>query len=305
MKQLRTRFRSAHVEGKAELSRGSAGSRGPRPRIAESFLYGALRLAAITAVLLAASLVMLIAHLLKGMMTVYLILPPDRMRAQSPLLRLWIGSMLRAVVKGGLQSQRRVHFVLDEAASLGHMDVLDDAVDKFRGYGVRLLFLYQSLGQLRTCFPEGQEQTLLSNVTQVYFGVNDQQTAEYVSSRLGETTIITESGGANQGTSRQHDVADKGPTHSRGSSQNWQYMGRRLLKPEEVTALPERVAITFTPGTPPLATRLVRYYEKDFKRLDGIGPVRTALRIACLFLWVVFFAVMVAAMALNQGIQSG
>jgi len=31
-----------------------------------------------------------------------------------------------------------VHFVLDEAASLGRMDALDDAVDKYRGYGVRL-----------------------------------------------------------------------------------------------------------------------------------------------------------------------
>lgn len=43
------------------------------------------------------------AGLRKGKMTVYLILPPDHMRAQSPLLRLWIGSLMRAVVKGGLQ----------------------------------------------------------------------------------------------------------------------------------------------------------------------------------------------------------
>jgi type IV secretion system protein VirD4 len=243
------------------------------------------------------------ADLLKGKMTVYLIIPPDRMRAQSPLLRLWVGSMLRAVVKGGLQSGRRVHFVLDEAASLGHMDVLDDAVDKLRGYGVRLLFLYQSLGQLRRCFPEGQDQTLLSNVTQVYFGVNDQQTAEYVSARLGETTIITESGGVNRSVSRQHDAMDKGPTHSRGSNQNWQYMGRKLLKAEEVVALPERMAITFTPGVPPLATRLVRYYEKDFKQLNGIGPVRMAMCLAWLFLRILFIAVVVTALALNQGIQ--
>jgi type IV secretion system protein VirD4 len=43
------------------------------------------------------------ADLRKGKMTVYLILPPEHMRAQSPLLRMWIGSLLRAVVKGGLQ----------------------------------------------------------------------------------------------------------------------------------------------------------------------------------------------------------
>jgi type IV secretion system protein VirD4 len=43
------------------------------------------------------------AELRSGTMTVYLILPPEHMRAQSALLRVWIGSLLRAVVKGGLQ----------------------------------------------------------------------------------------------------------------------------------------------------------------------------------------------------------
>ena len=92
--------------------------------------------------------------------------------------------MLRAVVRGGLQDEHKVHFVLDEASSFGHLDSLDDAVDKYRGYGVRLMFLYQSLGQLKKCWPNGQDQTLLSNTTQVFFGCNDNETAKYVSERL-------------------------------------------------------------------------------------------------------------------------
>src|SRR6185437_8181343 len=43
-----------------------------------------------------------------------------------------------------------------------------------------------------------------------------------------------------------------------------------LLKPEEVMALPERIAISFMPGVPPIRTWLVRYYERDFRR-GGIG----------------------------------
>ena len=38
-----------------------------------------------------------------GKLTVYLILPPDHMRAQSALLRMWIGALMRAVVRGGLR----------------------------------------------------------------------------------------------------------------------------------------------------------------------------------------------------------
>lgn len=45
------------------------------------------------------------AELREGKMTVYLVLPPEHMRAQSALLRMWIGSLLRAVVKGGLNNE--------------------------------------------------------------------------------------------------------------------------------------------------------------------------------------------------------
>jgi type IV secretion system protein VirD4 len=39
----------------------------------------------------------------KGKMTVFLILPPDHMHAQSGLLRMWIASLIKACVRGGLQ----------------------------------------------------------------------------------------------------------------------------------------------------------------------------------------------------------
>jgi type IV secretion system protein VirD4 len=233
------------------------------------------------------------ADLLTGKMTIYLVLPPDRARALSALVRMWVGSFLRAVVQGGLQETTKVRFILDEAATLGHLEAIDDAVDKLRGYGVRLVFLYQSLGQLKKCFPDGQEQTLLSNVSQTFFGVQDQQTAEYVSSRLGETTITTESGGTTYGTSTQHSAQGASKSTNTGTNHNWQYMGRKLLKPEEVTGLDERVAITFVPGVPPIATRLIRYYEKEFQNLSGVGPLRMALRVLWLFIAVVFFALII------------
>ena len=44
------------------------------------------------------------ADLLKGKMTIFLILKTEHIRVLSPLLRLWIGSMLRVCIKGGLQS---------------------------------------------------------------------------------------------------------------------------------------------------------------------------------------------------------
>lgn len=207
------------------------------------------------------------AELRTGKMTVYLVLPPEHMRSQSALLRVWVGSMLRACVLAGLGEESKCHFVLDEAASLGQMDILDDAVDKFRGYGVRLQFYYQSLGQLKQCWKEGKDQTLLSNTSQVYFGVNDNQTAEYVSNRLGEKTIIVDSGGKNTGGTRGQTTggqASNSTGSSWGENRNWQQIGRHLLKTEEVIALPQRTAIAFAPGVPPIRTTLTRYYEEQY-----------------------------------------
>ncbi|WP_020472332.1 type IV secretory system conjugative DNA transfer family protein [Zavarzinella formosa] len=241
------------------------------------------------------------AELLNGRMTVYLVLPPEHMRAQSALLRLWLGSMLRAVVKGGLQETNKVHFLIDEASSVGSLDSLNDALDKFRGYGVRLQLYYQSLGQLKKCWPDGADQTLLSNVTQVFFGVNDQQTAEYVSSRLGETTILVSSGGTSSGVSSQTSPQGTSHGHSSNTSDQWQQLGRKLLKPEEVTALSDRLAITFTPGIPPLCTRLVRHYEENFKNQIGIGPVRAVFDSICLFVTVAVLAALGTAVLINPG----
>jgi type IV secretion system protein VirD4 len=143
------------------------------------------------------------------------------------------------------------------------MEALDDAVDKYRGYGVRLQFYVQSLGQLKKMFPDGQDQTLLSNVSQVFFGVNDWSTAEYVSNRLGEATIIIDSGGDGTGISRQYSsTGGTSITVSQNHSDNWAQHGRKLLRPEEVLGLPHRTAITFTPGVAPICTRLIRYYEE-------------------------------------------
>ena len=166
----------------------------------------------------------------------------------------------------------KVHFVLDEAASLGHMEALDDAVDKYRGYGVRLQFYFQSVSQLRKCFPDGQDQTLLSNVSQVFFGTNDLPSAEYVSNRLGEETIVVRSGGTSTGTSRQSsNKGDGSYSTSSNVSDNWGQQGRKLLKPEEILALPDRSVITFTPGVPPIWTTRIRYFEeRNLTRRPGL-----------------------------------
>ena len=135
---------------------------------------------------------------------------------------------------------------------------------------------------------------MLANTTQVYFAVNDQETAEYVSNRLGESTIIVVSGGTNRGESQQT-TGDNKMTYgrSRGESDNWQQVGRKLLKPEEVAGLSPRTAITFTPGVPPIMTTLVPYYEEP-----NLGKDQKPSRKAQMQTWKQALALLLMAVAM-------
>jgi type IV secretion system protein VirD4 len=156
----------------------------------------------------------------------------------------------------------RTYVIVDEAATLGPMPQIQDALDTGRGFGCYLILIYQSCSQLKRCFPDGQDVNVLANVTQVFFGANELETAEYVSNRLGEKTIIVDSGGTSRGISQQYSSREYGSySTSSNSNSNWAQHGRKLLKPEEVMALSPRTAITFAPGVPPICTRLIRYYE--------------------------------------------
>jgi type IV secretion system protein VirD4 len=162
------------------------------------------------------------------------------------------------------------------------------------------------MGQLKKSWPNGQDQTLLSNTTQVFFGVNDQAigpsggTADYVSARLGEATIIVDSGGSSSSKSRSTSGDPRqgaSTSYSHTTNKNWQQQARKLLKPEEVVALPPTTAITFTPGVRPIITTLLRYFEepglgirpgKSGRIFAAVGTLAASVGVGIWFIFVAF-----------------
>ncbi len=115
--------------------------------------------------------------------TVYLILPAERMRTHSVWLRLVIVSALRALYRpGGLKTL----FMLDEFAQLGHLAPMEDAFGLVRGFGVQIWPVLQDLNQLKALYKERWE-TFVGNAGVVQaFAPNDLTTAEWMSQRAGE-----------------------------------------------------------------------------------------------------------------------
>jgi type IV secretion system protein VirD4 len=210
-------------------------------------------------------------EILNGNTDVFCVLPADRVATLSPLLRLWTGTFLRTALRG--KGKNKIHFVCDEAgSSLGKMDQLSTALTVGRSAQIRLQLYYQDLGQLKKCWPDGADQTLLANTHQVLFGVNDLETAKFVSERLDKETIWVDGNGGNTGWSRQTNQKDGGGSYTQSGGTSWdrKQEGRSLLTPGEVAVLPSNIAITFSPGLPPIWTKLLKYYEEpDLGKLPG------------------------------------
>jgi type IV secretion system protein VirD4 len=170
--------------------------------------------------------------------SVYVILPAERMRTHKVWLRLVIVSALRALyTPGGL----RTLFMMDEFAQLGHLGAMEDAFGLVRGYGVQLWPILQDLNQLKALYRERWE-TFIGNAGVVQgFAPNDLTTAEWMSRRAGETTVVAT--GYNRGDSTN----PGGQGSSDGVS--YQQTKRRLFLPQELMDLKEGSGLIWPSGT--------------------------------------------------------
>ena len=204
--------------------------------------------------------------------SVYLCLPHDRLVTLAPLMRIWVGTIIRVITRGTPTERNPVLFFLDEAGHLGKIQVLEDAVTLMRGMGIRLWFFYQSIQQLHTCFGDEASKIIDNIDTQQYFGTNSYFTADEISKRIGECTISTTSYGDSRGRSLPTGgTGNEAGNISSGTNLNFSDTGRRLLKPEEILILPDDCALIFHRNLPVIPSRLLRYYNAPEFRNGGTG----------------------------------
>lgn len=128
-----------------------------------------------------------------GRVTIYLSLPAMRMGTCSRWLRLFVNLALAAFEVEKKRPDYPVLMCLDEFATLGNMKTLEDAAGQIAGLGCKLWPILQDLGQLEALY-EKRWQTFLGNAGVLqFFGNSDLKTLEWISKRLGQTTIHTTS----------------------------------------------------------------------------------------------------------------
>jgi type IV secretion system protein VirD4 len=126
--------------------------------------------------------------------TIYLCLPARHVETCRGWLRLFVNLAMQSMERAGPgfgPVGRPVLFALDEFAALGHMKQIETAAGQIAGFGVRLWPVLQDLGQLKALYKDRWE-TFLGNAGVLqFFGNNDLTTLEWISRRLGKTSIQT------------------------------------------------------------------------------------------------------------------
>ncbi len=181
--------------------------------------------------------------------TVFLVLPPDRLDTYARWLRLMIAQALTELARAPGKASWPVLFLLDEFAALGHLEPVERAMGLMAGYGIQLWPILQDIHQLRALYGQ-RAGTFLSNagVLQV-FGVNDQQSAQLVSDLLGQETVTFET------MSRAIDAKESGLSFAQ------HHTARALLTPDEVRTLNPDRQLLFLAGQRPIVARKLQYYD--------------------------------------------
>lgn len=104
-------------------------------------------------------------------MTIYLVLPPEKLHSHRALLRLWVVTLLTVVMRRTRLPKQRTLFLLDEAAQLGSLDLLPQAVSLLRGYGLQLWTFWQDLSQMVKLYPNNWEALVNNAAVLQAFGV--------------------------------------------------------------------------------------------------------------------------------------
>ena len=214
--------------------------------------------------------------------SVFLVLPPNRMDAYSRWLRLLVSQALQdiardaevsatpagatgasAALSGPLEApdsspalsgphsgaQERLKapalFLLDEFAALGRLEAVERAMGLMAGYGLQLWPILQDMSQLRDLYGDRANTFIANAGVQQVFGVNDFETAKWLSQMIGRETSRFQTDSFKPGD---------GPSFSNHLT------GRDLLTPDEIMQMPPDLQLLRVQGQPSALAQKLRYY---------------------------------------------
>ncbi len=198
--------------------------------------------------------------------SLFLSLPTRYMGTHHRWLRMLVTLTLDEMEKIAHQPKcgSPVLMVLDEFPGLGRIKRIEDATSQIPGYGVKLVFVCQSLSQLKEVYKDNWETFIACSGIALFAANQDEFTLKYLARRLGESEItrMVSSTGHNRGFSLLKPWTLF--TGSKTRSKSEQLHKRALLNEDEVSrtfAASENKILAFVSGMQPMSVNRVPYYD--------------------------------------------
>lgn len=193
----------------------------------------------------------------------------DKVRLR-PLVRLMLTTIMRGLTGVNIEyrdgkpttpHQHRLLLMLDEFPSLGKLAVIEDALAKCAGFGIKAYLVMQDREQLLAAYHA--HETIMSNChIRIAYAPNKIETAEWISKMLGTRTVVLDSyseSGKRSGFLSQ-------VTHT------FHQTSRPLITPDEVMRLQaprkegDRIVeagelLLFAAGMPPIRGSQILYFQ--------------------------------------------
>lgn len=195
-------------------------------------------------------------------MSVYLVLPSDRLNAYGRWLRLLIQQALTVNARNiETKPAKSVLFLLDEMAALGRLTMVEQAFGLMAGYGLQLWGIVQDLSQLKRIYGDGWE-TFMSNAGMIqYFGSRDRMTAEYFSALCGETTVWDIGTGISRAVGKSSGQGGISSSDTNTTSENMSGKQRKLAYPDELMRMHVKKQLLLIENMNPILAQKLPWFE--------------------------------------------
>ncbi|MCJ9690994.1 Ti-type conjugative transfer system protein TraG [Rhizobium sp. MC63] len=203
--------------------------------------------------------------IVSGKKDVFLNISASILRSYPGIARVIIGSLINAMVQADGAFQRRALFMLDEVDLLGYMRVLEEARDRGRKYGISMMLMYQSVGQLERHFgKDGATSWIDGCAFASYAAIKALDTARNVSAQCGEMTVEVKGSSRNIGWDTKNNASRR--------SENVNFQRRPLIMPHEITqSMRKDEQIIIVQGHSPIRCGRAIYFRR--KEMDEAAKV--------------------------------
>lgn len=199
--------------------------------------------------------------------SVYIGITPDNLSRLSPLLNLFFQQVVdlntRVLPEHDKTLKVQCLLLLDEFKSLGKMPLLVDGVAFLRGYGVRLLPIFQSPSQVREVYGDEAAKTFFENHhVRITYTPATIDAATDISRELGNYSFKAKS------ISRPMAFSGKGG----GPSSSVSEQRRELMLPQELRELGTEDEIIFAKGVKPIEADKIRWFKDKAFKTRPVAP---------------------------------